>query len=38
MVLPRDELGTGPAVMLLHAGICDRRMWNETLAALAGSF
>jgi pimeloyl-ACP methyl ester carboxylesterase len=35
MVLPHDELGTGPAVMLLHAGICDRRMWNETLEALA---
>lgn len=35
MVLPFDESGTGRAVMLLHAGICDRRMWNETLDALA---
>lgn len=35
MVLPYDESGTGPAVMLLHAGVCDRRMWNETLEALA---
>ena len=37
MVLPYDELGTGPAVVLLHAGICDRRMWDETLEALAAA-
>lgn len=37
MVLPHDELGTGPAVVLLHAGICDRGMWNETLEALAAA-
>lgn len=37
MVLPYNELGTGPAVMLVHAGICDRRMWNETLEELAAS-
>jgi pimeloyl-ACP methyl ester carboxylesterase len=37
MVLPYDELGAGPAVMLLHAGICDRRMWNETLEVLAAA-
>lgn len=37
MVLPHDELGTGPTVVLLHAGICDRRMWTETLEALAAA-
>lgn len=37
MVLPYGELGTGPAVMLLHAGICDRGMWNETMEALAAA-
>lgn len=29
-MLPHDELGTGPAVVLLHAGIADRRMWSRT--------
>ena len=27
--------GVGPAVVLLHAGICDRRMWDAEFAALA---
>jgi pimeloyl-ACP methyl ester carboxylesterase len=37
MVLPHDELGTGPAVVLLHAGIADRRMWTEHLEPLAAA-
>lgn len=35
MVLARDERGDGPAVVLLHAGIADRRMWHEHLEPLA---
>lgn len=35
MRLPYDERGDGPAVVLLHAGVCDRRMWSEHLAPLA---
>lgn len=37
MALPRDEMGTGPAVLLLHAGVADRGMWSERLPWLAGS-
>ena len=37
MVLPHDEAGSGPAVLLLHAGIADRRMWREQIEALAGA-
>ena len=36
-VLPHDEAGSGPAVILLHAGIADRTMWSEHLDALAGA-
>jgi pimeloyl-ACP methyl ester carboxylesterase len=35
MVLPYDEAGAGPAVVLLHAGVADRTMWAEHLATLA---
>ena len=35
MVLPHDEAGDGPPVVLLHAGIADRTMWSEHLPALA---
>lgn len=35
MVLAHDEHGDGPAVLLLHAGIVDRRMWREHLNPLA---
>ena len=35
MLLPYDDLGTGPAVLLLHAGIADRRMWSEHLKPLS---
>lgn len=34
-MLPHDELGTGPAVVLLHAGVADRTMWTEHLQPLA---
>jgi pimeloyl-ACP methyl ester carboxylesterase len=34
-MLPFDEIGSGPVVVLLHAGIADRTMWREHLAPLA---
>ncbi len=37
MRLPRSERGEGPALILLHAGIADRRMWSEHLEPLAAS-
>ncbi|MGC4803961.1 alpha/beta fold hydrolase [Micromonospora sp. DT233] len=33
--LAYDDLGSGTPVVLLHAGIADRRMWREQLPALA---
>jgi pimeloyl-ACP methyl ester carboxylesterase len=30
-----DEAGSGPAVLLLHSGITDRRMWEPQIAPLA---
>ncbi len=30
-----DDAGAGPAVLLLHAGIADRRMWRDHLGRLA---
>lgn len=36
-ILPYDEAGSGPAVVLLHAGIADRTMWSEHLESLAGA-
>jgi pimeloyl-ACP methyl ester carboxylesterase len=35
VVLPHDDLGAGPAVLLLHAGVVDRRMWAEQLKPLS---
>ena len=35
MVLPHDDVGAGPAVVLLHAGIADRTMWAEHLRPIA---
>jgi pimeloyl-ACP methyl ester carboxylesterase len=35
VILPYDEGGQGPAVLLLHAGIADRRMWSGHLQPLA---
>jgi pimeloyl-ACP methyl ester carboxylesterase len=34
-MLPHDEAGSGPALVLLHAGIADRTMWGEHLQPLA---
>jgi hypothetical protein len=28
-MLPHDDTGSGPAVVLLHAGVADRTMWAE---------
>jgi pimeloyl-ACP methyl ester carboxylesterase len=36
-VLPHDEAGDGPPVVLLHAGIADRRMWRGHLEPLAAA-
>jgi pimeloyl-ACP methyl ester carboxylesterase len=35
VVLPYDEAGSGPAVVLLHAGVADRGMWSEHLEPVA---
>jgi pimeloyl-ACP methyl ester carboxylesterase len=35
VVLPHDDVGAGPAVMLLHAGVADRRMWAEHLGPIS---
>ena len=32
-----DDAGAGPAVLLLHAGIADRRMWRDHVTWLAGA-
>ncbi len=37
MLLPGDEVGSGPAIVLLHAGIADRTMWSEHLEPLAAA-
>src|SRR2546421_3739751 len=34
-MLPYDEAGTGPVVMLIPAGVGDRSMWREHLEPLA---
>jgi len=38
MLLSHDDEGSGPAVLLLHAGVADRRMWDAVTPALAHSF
>jgi pimeloyl-ACP methyl ester carboxylesterase len=35
VILPHDEAGGGPAVVLLHAGVADRTMWSEHLERVA---
>ncbi|CAM3145948.1 alpha/beta hydrolase [Saccharomonospora xinjiangensis] len=35
--LAYDDLGTGPAVVFVHAGIADRRMWDDQFEALAAT-
>jgi pimeloyl-ACP methyl ester carboxylesterase len=34
MTLTYDMAGEGPAVVLLHSGVCDRRMWDAQFPAL----
>lgn len=36
-MLPHDEAGSGPVLLLLHAGIADRTMWAEHLEPLAAA-
>src|SRR3954462_4121205 len=36
-MLPHDEAGSGPAVLLLHAGIADRSMWSADREPLAAA-
>ena len=38
MLLAHDDEGSGPAVVLLHAGVADRRMWDAVTPALAHTF
>lgn len=33
-----DEAGAGPPLLLLHAGIADRRMWSDVLPGFARDF
>jgi 3-oxoadipate enol-lactonase len=35
VLLPHDDVGSGSAIVLLHAGIADRTMWAEHLGPLA---
>ena len=35
--LAYDDLGSGPAVLLLHAGVADRRMWDPQAKALSAT-
>jgi pimeloyl-ACP methyl ester carboxylesterase len=35
VLLPHDDVGAGPAVVLLHAGVADRTMWAEHLDPIA---
>jgi pimeloyl-ACP methyl ester carboxylesterase len=35
LLLALDDVGRGPAVVLLHAGVADRRMWAEHMEAIA---
>ncbi|MBY8877087.1 alpha/beta fold hydrolase [Actinacidiphila acidipaludis] len=37
MTLSHDVAGDGPAVVLLHSGVCDRRMWDPQWAALTAA-
>ena len=36
-MLPHDDVGSGPAVVLVHAGIADRRMWAAHLEPIAAA-
>jgi pimeloyl-ACP methyl ester carboxylesterase len=36
--LAYDEDGSGPAVVLIHAGVADRSMWDDQVAALRDAY
>jgi pimeloyl-ACP methyl ester carboxylesterase len=36
-LLPHDEAGAGPPLVLLHAGVADRRMWSDLLPSFAAA-
>lgn len=38
MTLAHDDDGHGPAVLLVHAGVADRRMWDGLAPSLARAF
>lgn len=38
MILSHDDTGTGDPVLLLHAGVADRRMWDPVVPALSHAF
>lgn len=37
MTLPHDIAGSGPFVVLLHNGLCDRRMWDRQMETFAAA-
>src|SRR3970282_1845174 len=37
-LVPTDTVGEGPAVMFVHAGVADRRMWDPQFAAVPDGF
>ncbi|MGW3359259.1 alpha/beta fold hydrolase [Streptomyces bungoensis] len=37
MTLSHDVADDGPALVLLHSGVCDRRMWDAQCPALAAA-
>src|SRR5262245_18695979 len=37
VLLPHNDVGTGPTTVLLHAGIADRTMWAEHLVPIAAA-
>src|SRR3954454_14503886 len=36
-MLPHDEAGSGPPIVLIHSGVTDRRMWGDHLGPLAAA-
>lgn len=38
MILAHDDAGDGPAVLLVHPGVADRRMWDPLVPALSHAF
>lgn len=38
MLLAHDDVGSGAAVLLVHSGVTDRRMWDPVVPALSHAF